>query len=76
MEIPCLKESLGWEGVLPWPNPHCNKQPTLQSLPKTGLKGLIQAQSSDNWKPSWYYWFHRGGYMKIVIALDIYWKDI
>ena len=50
------------------------KDTTLQSpesLPKIGLKGVVQTQRSDNYQPSQYYWFDEGGIMKILIALDV-----
>ena len=50
------------------------KDTTLQSpesLPKIGLKGVVQTQRSDNYQPSQYYWFDEGGNMKILIALDV-----
>ena len=39
IEITCLKEDIGWDGVLPSPIPHCNKQHHTANPTQNGVEG-------------------------------------
>ena len=71
MEITCLKEDIGWVGVLPSPSPHCNKRHHTAKPTKNRVEGSYASTKLMQLKTKYYYWFNEGGNMKIAIALDI-----